>query len=253
MSRIITVTSAKGGTGKTTTTSNLSSAIIQFGRNVIAVDGNLTTPNLSLHLGIPFYPVTLHDVIKGRANISEALYIHPSGIRVIPASLSVNHLRNLNPDKLQKALIKVMPNEDFIIVDGAAGLGKEAKASMKVADETLIVTNPELPAITDALKAIKVSERLGTPVLGVVLNRVRGMKHELSISEVEDILEREVLGVIPEDPAVPESIAMKIPVVNFKPRSKAAKAFKRLAATILEEGYTEEKESFWEKLFHIFR
>jgi septum site-determining protein MinD len=250
MARIISVLSGKGGVGKTTLVSNLGAALIKRGKNVIIIDANVTTPNLSLHLGIPFYPVTLHDVLKNDVPIESAVYNHHTGLRVIPASLSVEALKNVNMDKLEKALSNLFDKTDIIIVDAAAGLGKEALAAIGVADELIVITNPELPAVTDALKTIKIAQDNKTKVLGVVVNRVKGLKHELSMSEIKSILDVPIISIVPEDLAVPRSIAKKTPVVHHKPRSKSSVEFQRLALRILGDPWSEVKRKSWlERLF----
>ena len=239
MSIVLSVCSGKGGVGKTTTTANLAAALAKRQRSVTAVDGNITTPNLSIHLGCALYPITLHDVLAGRATIAEATYRHPAGFHVVPASLSVDDLSNVEPDQLLAAVRSLGTGRGLILVDGAAGLGREAKAAMECADSLLIVTNPELPAVTDALKAIRVAQRMGRPVAGVVINRAGAHSSELSAAEISAMLEVPVLATIPEDKWVHASIAEHMPVVTFKPRSKSARAFTRLAATICGEAEPE--------------
>jgi len=250
MARVISILSGKGGVGKTTLVSNLGTALIKRGKNVIIIDCNVTTPNLSLHLGIPFYPVTLHDVLKNDTPIEFAVYNHHTGLRVIPASLSVDALKNVDMDKLEKALSNLLDKADIIIIDAAAGLGKEALAAISVADELIVITNPELPAVTDALKTIKIAQDNGTKVLGVVVNRVKGLKHELSMSEIKSMLEVPIISIVPEDLAVPRSIAKKTPVVHHKPRSRSSVEFRRLALRILGEPWARvKKKSLLERLF----
>ena len=87
MTRIIAVAGCKGGVGKTTMSANLGAALAALDRDTIIIDANLTTPNLGLHLGIPLYPVTLHDVLKGKNNIKDAIYEHESGAKIIPAGI----------------------------------------------------------------------------------------------------------------------------------------------------------------------
>lgn len=252
--RIISVISGKGGAGKTTAAANIGAALAQRGKNIMLIDANLTTPNLSLHLGIPLYPVTLHDVLRGKAYITEAIYLHPSGMRIVPASLSVGALKNVNANKLQDVLRSLIGKAEIVLIDAAAGLGREALAALDASNEALIVTNPELTAVTDALKTIKIAEKTRTKVLGVILNRVKGHKHELTAAEVQSILDYPVIAVVPEDSAVAEAIAMKTPVVHHSPKSSASKEFKRAAAHIVGEIYREPKEqSLVEKLFGWLR
>ncbi len=247
MAKIISVLSGKGGVGKTTTVSNLGAALADQGKNVIILDGNVTTPNLSLHLGIPFYPVTLHDVLKKKIPVESALYEHPSGIKIVPASLSADAMRGVNLEKLEGALWSLLGKADIIIIDAAAGLGKEALTAMSVADELLIITNPDLPAVTDALKTVKIAEDNGTKILGVVVNRVREKSHELSLEEIQSMLEVPIIAVVPEDISVPRSIAKKTPLVHYKPTSDAAKEFKRLAKKILGEIEEVKRKRSWVK------
>jgi len=251
MAKVISVISGKGGVGKTTTVSNLGAALVKRGKNVIVIDGNVTTPNLSLHLGIPFYPITLHDVLKRKTPVEAAIYEHSTGMKVVPASLSAEAVKDTKIEKLEGALLNLLGRADVIIVDSAAGLGKEALTAMRLADELIIVTNPDLPSVTDALKTIKLAEECGTKVLGIVLNRVKGKKHEMSLSEIKSMLSAPILTIVPEDSSVPKSIKRKKPVVHHKPKSRASIAFKKLAAKILGEPFTEKtkkKMGWFERL-----
>jgi len=243
------VISGKGGVGKTTTVTNLGLALMKQGENVIIVDANVTTPNLSLHLGIPFYPITIHDVLRGDADPVEAIYTHPTGLKIIPASLKTDDLAETNVEKLYQVMLNLLGRADIIIIDAAAGLGKEALSAIHVADEIIVVTNPELPAVTDALKTVKIAEQFGTPVLGVVLNRYKGLKHEMLVPDVITMLETEIISIIPEDIAVPRSIANKTPVVNHRPTSKSSREFRKLAARVTGSDFIEKEGNWFERLF----
>src|SRR3989304_5349675 len=102
MSRIITITSGKGGVGKTTTSINLATALNFFGKEVIIVDANLTTPNVGLHLGAPIVPISLNHVLQGKAKIQDAIYEHESGTKILPSSLSISELRKINHNKIKE-------------------------------------------------------------------------------------------------------------------------------------------------------
>ncbi|MAH03585.1 hypothetical protein CMI39_02245 [Candidatus Pacearchaeota archaeon] len=93
MKKLIVITSGKGGVGKTTSAVNLGAAVNHFGRDVLVVDGNLTTPNVGIHLGSPEVPVSLNHVLSEKADISEAIYEHESGIKILPSSLSIKELK----------------------------------------------------------------------------------------------------------------------------------------------------------------
>ncbi len=232
MTRLICVASGKGGVGKTTVASNLGAALNEFGVSTLLVDGNLTTPHLGFHLGVPLYPKTLHDVLRGDATIDEAIYVHPSGLKVIPGGISISDLKSTKPDKLAEIFLELLGTHDFVILDGAAGLGREPLSGLEATDEVLVVTNPDLPSVTDALKVIKLSEEFGSHILGVVLNRVTGKLHELTVDDVESLLGYPVISTIPEEPKIHESIASKTPLVMLAPETKAAIEMKVLAAKL---------------------
>ncbi|MEI6731663.1 MAG: cell division ATPase MinD [archaeon] len=251
MSKLITITSGKGGVGKTTTAINLGAALNAFGKEVIVLDANLTTPNVGLHLGAPIVPITLNHVLLGKAKITDAIYEHESGTKIIPSSLSVKELRRLNHNKLKDVGKKLRKMADFVIYDSAAGLGSEAIAAMEAGDEMIIVTNPEIPSVTDALKASKLIEELGGVIRGVIVTRVRGGKNEMPIANVRDMLELPILGVIPEDSNMQRSLVMKDAIFHTHPRSKASRAYRKIAAKIAGINNFKEDYSFFEKLFGI--
>lgn len=248
MSKIITISSGKGGVGKTVTAINLAIALNQYGKNVIIVDSNLTTPNVALHLGAPVVPITLNHVLQGRKRINQAIYIHHSGTKVVPASISIDSLRDIRPELFYKALQQLKKMSDFVIVDSAAGLGREALLAIESSDDLIIVTNPELPAITDALKTIKLAEKLNKNVAGVIVTRTRNDGKELSMKNIKAMMEKPILARVPEDDAVRESIMLRNAVVLTHPKSKAAKSYKRLAAKLAGQEYKPE-QSFLEKYF----
>ena len=229
MTRIIGVIGGKGGIGKTTLVANLSCALAALGHNVVAIDTNMTTPNLGLHLGMHLSPKTLHDVLKGRAKMQDAMYTHPSGFRVVPASMSVSDLQGVDIGKLPSAVASLYGKTDFVILDSAAGLGREAVSSLQSAEEILLVTNPDLPSVADALKTAKIAEESEKKVIGVVLNRISGRSHELHIGQIEKMLGHPVIAEIPDDRSVPKSIAMKVPLFTYDPESAASVEFNRLA------------------------
>ena len=248
MTKIITITSGKGGVGKTTTAINLAAALNSFGKEVIIVDANLSTPNVGLHFGAPIVPISLNHVLNGKAEIADAIYEHASGTKIMPSSLSVKDLRNINHSMLKEIGKKLKKAADFVIYDSAAGLGEEALAAIEAGDEMIIVTNPEIPAVTDALKVSKIIEQAGKEIRGVIVTKVRGNRCEMPVANVKDMLELPIIGVVPLDYKVQEALVMKDALVHTHPRSKAARAYKRIAAKIAGVNY-KEKNGFFDFLF----
>ncbi|MDP3992164.1 MAG: cell division ATPase MinD [Nanoarchaeota archaeon] len=246
---IIVITSGKGGVGKTTTAINLAAAMKNFGEDVLVIDGNLSTPNVGLHLNSPEVPINLNHVLRGKAEPFEAVYEHESGIKIMPSSLSIKELKKTNPGRMKDFRKDFKKLSRTIIVDSSAGLGQEATAAIEMADELIVVTNPEMPAVTDALKAVKLAEQLKKPVRGVIVTRVRKDEIELEPEIVKEMLEIPILGMVPEDMAVKKSIRNKGTVVHLYPKSNAARAYKEIAARILGVNYDsdKDKENFFER------
>jgi len=235
MAKVYAILSGKGGVGKTTTTINLGTSLNKLGHDVIIVDGNLTTPNIGIHLGAPIVPTTLNHVLNGQAKVEDAIYEHESGTKIIPASLSLKESEKVDYRKLIDFARKLKKISNNILIDSAAGLGEEAKSSMLASDEIIIVTNPEMSAVTDALKAIKLAEELGKPVTGVIITRFQGKPVEMSISNIKDMLEVPILGIIPEDDAIKESQVMKNAVIFTHPKSPASKSYNLTTRRLLGE------------------
>ena len=247
----IGIISGEGGVGKTTTSINLGMALNHFGYDVTVVDANLSTPNVGVYLGVSKVPVHLHHALLGKKNIQEAVYSHHSGTKIVPASISISHIGNYGVDSLRKALVDLDKVTDVVLIDGAAGLGNETMATVNASDKIIVVTNPELPAITDALKTIKLCDKLRKEVIGVVVSRY-GRKQDVSIENIKAMLEVPIIGIIPRDVAIKDALRMNDSVVITHPMSDSSIGFKKLAANLLGVEYEpsyEQPVSFWKRIF----
>lgn len=233
MSKVYVITSGKGGVGKTTTAVNLAAALNKFNEEVIIVDTNISTPNIGLHFGAPIVPVSLSHVLQGKADIEEAIYEHESGIKIIPSSLSLKDMDKINFEYLADITKRLKKYANHIILDSAAGLGEEARNSIYYADEIIVVTNPNILSVTDSLKAIKLAQEMKKPILGVIITRFKDEKSEMPIANIKEMLEVPILGVVPEDRHVEESLVKKNAVVHTKPRSRSSKAYQDIAAKLI--------------------
>lgn len=251
MNKIIVITSGKGGVGKTTTAINLGAAMNYFGKDVLIIDGNLSTPNIGIHLNSPEVPINLNHVLLGKAEAKEAVYEHESGLKVMPSSLSIKELRRVKPERISNFKKDFKNISEYVIVDSAAGLGDETVAAIELADELIIITNAEMPALTDALKTIKLAEQMKKPIIGVIVTRVRRDNIEMTPETVKDMLETPILGMIPEDMNVKRSLNQKDAVVHTHPKCGASRAYKEIAARIVNADYNSDKDRypFWKRIF----
>ena len=230
MTRFIAVTSGKGGVGRTTTTINLGIALKKLGVDTTILDADITSPNLALILGAPNTPNNLEDALQGKKHISETTYKHQSGVKIIPSSLSAE--KTVGLEKLSEVLLDLVGNTEVVLIDCPSGLGVEAKQAINAADEVLIITNPDLISVTDALRTVVSSEDLGKKVLGVVVNKSEQHHEEMSLNNLQSLLRREVLGVIPNHNSLING-QRKHPVTHVDPSSEITGEFLGVASKVL--------------------
>jgi len=229
----IAMASGKGGVGKTMLTANLGVALSQLGEKVTILDADLEMANLVFHFGMERMNVTLHDVLAGEADISQAKYNILKNLDVIPAGVYPKKQREIYPKTLDEVLDGVLEETEILIIDSPSVLGKRVENALNIGDYLLLVTTPEISSMSDAVKTKIVAERLGCSILGTVLNRVHSDIFSLTSQEVESVLETNVLGVIPEDPNVGVCLRLGSPVILENPESPAAVAIKELATVLI--------------------
>ncbi|PIN77174.1 hypothetical protein COV16_07105 [Candidatus Woesearchaeota archaeon CG10_big_fil_rev_8_21_14_0_10_34_8] len=237
MTKFLAILCAKGGVGKTTTTINLASALISFGREVIAVDADLTAPNMSLYLGVPSLPRSIHEALEGNIRLSECLYFHPSGLRIVPGNMAYESSKRINHRNFQMVLHDLNQKAEIILIDGAPGISIEAQTLINAVDYIIAITTPDVAAVSDTRKTIKMAHEQNKKVLGVIVNKVRGEDHELSVENIEAFLETPVLSSIPEDSSIRTAYQLKGPILYTHPDSYVSEAYKKLAARLLGVEY----------------
>ncbi len=253
---IISVASGKGGVGKTTVVANLGPCIAKLGPSVLLVDADIAMANLSLMFGIHSAPITLHDVLLGDADIYDAIYDGPWGVKIVPSGLSLQAYRRIDPHRLEDVLQGVKKDFEYILVDVPAGIGDNALAAISATEEMILVITPDPASLADALKTKAMAERLGVKPTGVIVNMVRGLRGEASDTEIMRVLELPIFGRIPDSNEIRQALLQRKPkpLVVLKPDSKVSKAFFKVAEKITGIKRVEEKRggllSFIKGLFH---
>jgi len=239
MTKFIGIVSAKGGVGKTTTTINLTTALHEFKRKAVALDANFANPDLSIHLGAQNLKKTLHTALKGKHGVNEIMYKHPSGIYIVPGSISYKEARSVKRQNLMGVIYQLLGSAEAVIIDSTPGLGRDARTVIRASDYLIVVTTPDLVSVTGSLKIINLAHELDKQVLGVVVNKRRQADYEMPLANIQDFLDKPIIGVIPEDAAVRHSLCTKNPVVLADPFNPASIGFKKAAGLLIGQKYEE--------------
>ena len=249
----IAIASGKGGTGKSVISTNLGVVLAKAGKNVLILDADLKMANISLLMDLEYPEITLSEVLSGEADLKDAIY-EKYGVRILPAGIPLSKVKKARADRLENVFKEITQSIDYLIIDTPPGLEVDAISALAGADNILLVVNPDVSSITDAFKIKKVSELLGTHLLGLVINRIKYDVSELSVKEIEDVMESKAIGIIPEDHEVKRSVAFGVPFYIRNPQSLASKALYRLSMNILgrKENMIESRKPY-ERLLRILR
>jgi septum site-determining protein MinD len=237
--RTIVITAGKGGVGKTTATANLGSVLAQSGCKVCVMDADIGLRNLDVVLGLENRIVYhLVDVITGRCRLRQALIKDKRNehLYLLPASQSDDKTA-VTPEQMRQLCQELKKEFDYSLIDCPAGIEQGFRNATAGADQAIIVTTPEVPAIRDADRVIGLLQAQGIETQ-LIINRLnpelvrRG--DMLDQQDVIDILAIELLGIVPEDQGIVISTNKGTPAA-FSEEYEAGRAYRRIARRIRGE------------------
>lgn len=260
--KVITITSGKGGVGKTTTTANLSAALAAQGNKVVAIDADIGLRNLDVVMGLENRIVyDLVDVVEGTCRLRQAMIKDKrlDELYLIPAAQSRDKTA-VTPGDMIEVCDQLRPDFDFILIDSPAGIEQGFKNAVAPADKVVIVTTPEVSAVRDADRIIGLveAEEKGPPNL--IVNRLRldmiKRGDMLSTDDVLDILAIKLIGIVPDDETIIISTNKGRPIVMDN-GSTAGQAYQNIARRLLGEDIPflklEDNNSFLKRLSKLFK
>ncbi len=256
--RIITITSGKGGVGKTTTVANLGVALARAGQRVVVIDSDIGLRNLDMLLGLQnriIYDVV--DLVEGRCRPRQALIrdrVVPE-LYLLPAAQSRDKTA-VSPADMVHICDQLRGECDFILVDSPAGIELGFRNAIAPANEFILVTTPEYAALQDADRVLGILESEGRSQVRLVINRVRPelarRGDSLSVAQVMDVLAVDLLGIVPESEEVIAANVRGVPIAH-EAETLAGRAYGNIARRLLGEDVPfipllEGRQTLWQRL-----
>lgn len=240
VAKIITITSGKGGVGKTTATANLGAAMASDGYKVVCIDADIGLRNLDVVLGLENRIVyDLVDVVEGRCRIRQAMIRDKQlpELFLIPAA-QTRDKSAVSPSDMVRLCDDLRSKCDWILIDSPAGIERGFHNAIAPADVVVVITNPEVSAVRDADRIIGLIEAEEKGPARLVINRIKPemVKRENMISpdDIVELLAVELVGIIPEDESVTLSTNRGIPII-LDSSSQAGLAFRNIAQRLCGE------------------
>ncbi|MFQ5812137.1 MAG: septum site-determining protein MinD [Anaerolineae bacterium] len=238
--KVITITSGKGGVGKTTATANLGVALGLSGQRVVVVDADIGLRNLDVVMGLENRIVyDIVDVTEGYCRLRQALIRDKrvEELYLMPAAQTRDKTA-VSPEDMIELCDQMRDEFDFILIDSPAGIEQGFRNAIAPADKVLIVTTPEVSAVRDADRIIGLIEAEEKGPASLIINRLRPEMvrygNMLTTEDVIEILAIDLIGIVPEDKAIIVSINKGVPIV-LDDRAPAGLAFHNIARRLLGE------------------
>lgn len=261
--KVLSVTSGKGGVGKTNVVANLGLAFTQMGKQVLILDADLGLANIDVLLGLSSR-YTIEHLLKQEKNFTDILIQGPGGMSIMPAGSGVLELVDLNESQklfLLNEFDQYADRVDILLIDTGAGISSNVMYFNLVAQESIVIVTPEPTSITDAYALIKVLSTKHRKKSFMILVNLVATAHEAKevFRKIHRVVDRflgslslDYLGYVPFDESIPKAVRCQKAVLEMYPKSSASQSFMELAKVIAEKPIPDRENGnlqfFWRQL-----
>ena len=260
--KIITITSGKGGVGKSNFVVNMGITLHKKGKKVLIFDADIGMGNDDVLMGVlPRYNV--FDLLEGK-DVNEVVVEGPYGINLLPGGSGINYIENLEEEERLAFIEKLtsLDEYDYIFIDTGAGINKNVLAFIACSEETIVITTPEPTSLTDAYSLIKATDHFKlTNTANVIVNRAFSIKDgEETYNKLKRAVDKfltikvNYLGSISEDRKLVEGVRAQVPFTILYPKCDASKSIERISNKLIGNASVENMgaEGLFKKLFSLF-
>lgn len=236
MGQCIAVVSGKGGTGKTSFTAGVGTALALAGQSVLCIDCDVGLRNLDLALGLSDLALMdFSDVAQGRSSLEDAVVEHPTLPNLFLLTAPVRLRQSVTEEEMTRLLTAARHQFDFCLLDAPAGLGDAFLLATCAADRCVVITTADASSLRDAQHTVMELNRFDAGTLHLVVNRVRRKLLQTMHATIDDAIDKAglpLIGVVPEDDALPLSLNRGAALLQFKRRCPAANAYRNIAGRL---------------------
>ncbi|MDR0499458.1 MAG: MinD/ParA family protein [Holophagales bacterium] len=262
-SRVIAITSGKGGVGKTNVVAGLATSLAKAEQRVVVLDADFGLANIDILLGLsPKH--TLEHVLRGERVLEEIILEGPHGIRLIPSSSGIQEFTKLDTSaelRLIQGLQRIAGNTDWLLIDTAAGIHNSVIKLLVAAQEIILVSTPEPTSMVDAFAMVKVLHSIDQtkPIWLLINNALNREEAEETLDQIQAAAQHYLskninsLGLIPSDNHLLQAVRQQQGVVDLFPDSPAAKAFQAISEILMEKISLKKDgfNAFWKELSQV--
>jgi septum site-determining protein MinD len=227
----VSLASGKGGVGTSTIAANLGIVLSKIGITSLTLDGDIEGASLGMIMGVDPGVPSIHDCLSNKIKCEEAI-IEAHGTNIIVGGIKIEQLVDVSLETFPNILDDLSEKFDIVLVDSPAGIGNHAITVISSCQSIILVLTPDISSVTGVLKTLAVSKKVGTTILGAVVNKTGG-RYDIPSDKIADLLKVNVIAEIRSEESVAQSLNEALPIVVGNPSSEFSSKMEEVANKLI--------------------